>query len=406
MRSHSNQTPQKGQDLQGLRNANLQTLMTEIWQNSPIYRDELAKLTGLSSSSITRLINELIRLDLIEETNKKEIKRGRSPKLLTPNPNAGFVISLDLDGRYLRSGIFDSANNTKLVVEEPYRDFSVEPIGDQIIQLVNRLVHHPAAKDRKLLGIGVSVPGIVDVSHGMIVDSYNLHLHSYPIRDLLNDNFGKVVYVEHDASAAAMAEHYYGAGKGENNFIYIMASHGIGSGVILDGHIYRGQTGRLGQLGHIIVNPNGQLCVCGQYGCLETVASVPAILSNVKRAAAQWNTLADGDHQLHELNQLTIPSLAAAAQAGNQLALKVFAKAAEHIAYAISIYATLFDIHLVILGGELMKAGDMFLGLIHTALEQYLTTHKDIRVVCNQLEENAFLKGVSLLTIQELLRFA
>lgn len=103
--------------------------------------------------------------------------------------------------------------------------------------------------------------------------------------------------------------------------------------------------------------------------------------------------------------QLNISILADAARQGNKLALRIFNKAAEHVAYAISIYVTLFDIHLVILGGELMKAGDLFLDMIRETLDRYLTTHKDIRVIGNQLEENAFLRGVSLLTIQELLRF-
>lgn len=400
-----NKLQTKGQDLQRLRNNNLQMLLTTIWKNAPVYRDELAKMTGLAPSSITRLINELIRLELVEETNKKEIKRGRSPQLLTPNRNAGYVISLDLDGDSLRAGIFDSANNAELVTSLDYHDLGPNPIGDQIIQTIHDLTNRPSVKDRDLLGIGVSVPGIVNIHDGVIVDSFNLNMHDYPIRDILSAEFNRVVYVEHDASAAAAAEQYYGAGKGENNFIYIMLSNGIGSGVILNGNIYRGQTGRLGQLGHIVVNPNGQSCVCGQFGCLETVVSVPAILTNARRALAQWNKTYLDEMIENDPEQLNISILADAAQQGNKLALRIFNKAAEHVAYAISIYVTLFDIHLVILGGELMKAGDLFLAMIRETLDRYLTTHKDIRVIGNQLEESAFLRGVSLLTIQELLRF-
>lgn len=400
-----NKLQTKGQDLQRLRNNNLQMLLTTIWKNAPVYRDELAKMTGLAPSSITRLINELIRLELVEETNKKEIKRGRSPQLLTPNRNAGYVISLDLDGDSLRAGIFDSANNAELVTSLDYHDLDPNPIGDQIIQTIHDLTNRPSVKGRDLLGIGVSVPGIVNIHDGVIVDSFNLNIHDYPIRDILSAEFNRVVYVEHDASAAAAAEQYYGAGKGENNFIYIMLSNGIGSGVILNGNIYRGQTGRLGQLGHIVVNPNGQSCVCGQFGCLETVVSVPAILTNARRALAQWNKTYLDEMIENDPEQLNISILADAAQQGNKLALRIFNKAAEHVAYAISIYVTLFDIHLVILGGELMKAGDLFLAMIREVLDRYLTTHKDIRVIGNQLEESAFLRGVSLLTIQELLRF-
>jgi len=400
-----NELQTKGQGLQGLRNNNLQMLLTTIWKNAPVYRDELAKMTGLAPSSVTRLINELIRLELVEEINKKEIKRGRSPQLLTPNRNAGYVISLDLSGDSLRAGIFDSANNAEWATKLDFEDFDSNPIGDQIIRTIRDLTDHPGVEGRDLLGIGVSVPGIVNIHDGIIVDSFNLNMHDYPIREILSSEFNKVVYIEHDASAAAAAEQYYGAGKEENNFIYIMLSNGIGSGVILNDNIYRGQTGRLGQLGHIVVNPNGQSCVCGQFGCLETVVSVPAILTNARRALAQWNKTYLDEMIGNDPEQLNISILADAARQGNKLALRIFNKAAEHVAYAISIYVTLFDIHLVILGGELMKAGDLFLDMIRETLDRYLTTHKDIRVIGNQLEENAFLRGVSLLTIQELLRF-
>ncbi len=399
-----NKSQTRGQDLQKLRNSNLQILLTTIWKNSPVYRDELAKITGLAPSSVTRLINELIRLELVEETNKKETRRGRSPQLLTPNRNAGYVISLDLDGDSLQAGIFDSANNAEFVTQMGYRDLDSNPIGGQIIQMIHGLKDHPSVQGRDFLGIGVSVPGIVNIQDGVVVDSFNLNMHDYPIRDILSSEFDRIVYVEHDASAAAAAEQYYGAGKGENNFIYIMISNGIGSGVILNGNIYRGQTGRLGQLGHIVVNPNGQSCVCGQYGCLETVASVPAILANARRAMSQWNKTDLDEMIADDPARLNISILADAARQGNKLALRIFNKAAEHVAYAISIYVTLFDIHLVILGGELMKAGDLFLDMICETLDRYLTTHRDIRVISNQLEENAFLRGVSLLTIQELLQ--
>jgi predicted NBD/HSP70 family sugar kinase len=395
----------KGTDLHEMRNGNLQMLLTEIWQSAPISRTELVKRTGMAPSTITRLVNTLCEMQLIEEAGKEGKKRGRRAVMIIPNPNAGFVIGIDLDGSFLYAAVFDSANHQEFKLAEPYIDFDVLPFVDQVVNIIKKALALPFTQNRKFLGIGVSVPGIVNIDTGMIEDSFNLQLHNFPIRQILADAFHKPVYIEHDASAAAIAEQYYGAGRGERNFIYVLVSQGIGSGVILDGKIYRGQSGRLGQLGHVIIDPEGQLCVCGQYGCLEAVASVPILLANAKKVFLLRNK--DDASQLaqDDLEGLTIQILAEKSKEGNLGAERIFSRAADHIAHAISIYATLFDIHLIILGGELPNVGDVFFNPLQESLKKFLTTHKKVKVIPDEIKADANLRGVSLLTIQELLRF-
>jgi N-acetylglucosamine repressor len=395
----------KGTNLREMRNGNLQMLLTEIWQSAPISRTELAKRTGMAPSTITRLASELCQMHLIEESGKESKRRGRQAIMIIPNPNAGFVIGIDLDSLFLSAAIFDSANHQEFKLQEPYLDYKIMPFADQVVNIIKKALALPLTQNRKFLGIGVSVPGIVNIETGMIEDSFNLQLHNFPIHQVLTDAFHCHVYIEHDASAAAIAEQYYGAGRGEKDFIYVLVSEGIGSGVILNGEIYRGQSGRLGQLGHVIIDPEGQLCICGQYGCLEALASVPVLLATAKKVLLYRNKAQAHHLVMNDQEELTIQLLAKKTREGNPTAERIFSRAADHIAHAISIYATLFDIHLVILGGELPDVGDVFFNPLQLSLKKFLTTHKKVKVIPNEIKADAHLRGVSLLTIQELLRF-
>ncbi|HEX7973290.1 MAG TPA: helix-turn-helix domain-containing protein, partial [Anaerolineales bacterium] len=163
-----------GQDLQALRTTNLRVLLSAIWEYSPISRIDLSEATGLAPSSITRLLQELIELGLVQETGKGESSGGRQPNLVVPNPDAGLVISLDLSGPHLRGGIFDAANNLLSVLDRPFYGLGAEIIQKQVLGMIHVLLSDPAAKDRPLLGIGISQPGAIDAETGVIQDAYNL----------------------------------------------------------------------------------------------------------------------------------------------------------------------------------------------------------------------------------------
>ncbi len=201
------------------------------------------------------------------------------------------MVSLDLSGRNLRGGIFDAANNLIKFIDSPFHGLGPQAVETQIRALVKELVAEPSAHNLPLLGIGVSLPGAIDMQTGDIYDSYNLRLHHYPLRRILSAEFALPVYIEHDASVAALAERYYGAGRGLSHLVYVLVSTGIGSGILIDGQIYRGESGVSGELGHIILDPDGQMCVCGKLGCLEALAAEPAILASAlgTSCATSWS---------------------------------------------------------------------------------------------------------------------
>ncbi len=393
-----------GQDLQYLRTNNLWVLLSAIWNYGPTSRFDLAHLTGLAPSSVTRMIRMLCDLGLIIETGKGESSGGRQPTLIVPNPAAGLVISLDLSGTRLRGGIFDAANNLIKMVDQPFTGLGPEKIQKQILEMIHTLLAEPAARSHTVLGIGISLPGEIRNDTGELGESYNLRLHNFPLRKILTTEFNLPVYLEHDASVAALAEYYYGAGRGLEHMIYILVSTGIGSGVIADGQIYRGETGRSGEFGHIIVDPDGNLCVCGKRGCLEAVAAAPAIL-----ASARWMVTRGGAGKLSDLcnndpDQLTIEKIALAAQMGDPIAQDILSRSTDYLAQGITVYASLFDIRRMIIGGEVAEVGEVYFNLLHRSLEKYKRSGLEIEIIPAELKQNTFLRGISMITLQDVLR--
>jgi N-acetylglucosamine repressor len=401
--SNANLGEKRGQNLRSLRSNNLALLLSVIWENQTISRTDLAKITGLSPSSVTRLIRELEEFGLVTETGKGESSGGRQPVLISPNPDAGLVISMDLSGKQMSGGIFDASNKLLSVVEKPFIDLGADAIQNQLVNLISELLQEPVCGTRKLLGIGVSTPGVIKDDE--IVVAYNLRVNNFPLKKILETEFDVPVYLSTDTSVAALAEKNYGAGRGKSNLIYLLISTGIGTGIIIDDQIYNGTVGLTGRRGHIVVDRLGPICVCGKRGCLESVASRPAIIDNAKKILLNGRDPVIQKMIGDNPENLDLPLITQAAKQGSIKAKSLIKKTAEHIAYALSLFTTIFGIPFVIIGGEVSRDfGEIFFSYIQEELEYLLLDDsQQIEVVPAKLERDDFLKGISMLTIQQLL---
>lgn len=385
------------------RSQRMSLLLSEIWYEGSISRSRLGKITGLALPSVTRLVQDLKNSRVIIETDKGQSSGGRQPSLITVNPNAGVVIGLDFGGLELRGAILDAANRCLYVIQQPFREIQPEVIQDQVVQLCQDLIAAPVIQGRPVLGIGISVPGTVDAENGVIRDSLNLRLQNFPIRDILQSAFKLPVFIEHDTSAAALAEKYYGAGRGVRDLIYITVSTGIGAGIILNDRVYRGATGLAGELGHVIIERGGQVCTCGKHGCLEAIASVPAMLSNAQNVLLrQKGSPIDRLSRTHQL-AYSLQTLTMAAEGGDPLAHAIISRAAEYLAMAISMMVSIVDIRLMIIGGEVVQMGELYYRLLQKSLEAYQVEGQEIKVMPAILGENAALQGVSMIVLQQIL---
>lgn len=397
-----NRTYKKGQDLAGLRSSNMALVLSTIWQNAPTSRAYLAKKTGLAVSSVTRLIRQLVENDLVVEAGKGKSSGGRTPKLIMPNPNAGVVLSIDLSSSSLRGGVFNAFNQEIFVEQIPFTDLGSEPLTEQIFSMLDSLQSQSGMHGQKILGIGVSTPGVIDAKNGVVLEAYNLHLSNYPLQAILEERYHLPVNIQTDTSVAAIAEKYYGSAQDFERFVYLLVSNGIGFGIYLNGQLYEGENGIPGRSGHIIVDRNGPVCICGNRGCLETVANRPAIISNAKRILKNnrdpiLQEVIDGDS-----GSLSLQHITHAAEAGSNFAMELIRTTADHLAFAMRNTSVAMGIQNFVIGGEAsIDLGPLFLDSIREYLRHYQKFDPAINVVPTQLGYDSFLKGVSLMTLQQ-----
>lgn len=377
-------------------------LLATIWNLGPTSRTQLAKITGFPPSTITRLVRKLENAKLVQEVGKGKSTGGREPKLLGLDPNGGQIICIDLSGTKIQGGIVDAAGNLVHRVTELFQGHGEHIIENQIIKMITGLLDLPQAKTRPTLGIGLSIPGSINPGFDTIRDSTFLGIKDYPIGKILGERFEIPTYIEHDTSAAALAEKYFGSGKRQSDLLYVTISNGIGAGIIINDQIYRGTTGEAGEFGHVTVERNGLLCPCGKRGCLETIASRPAIINNAKNLLIHGAKTRLRDYIQGVDTEISLDMIDKAANEGDYLVSEILRNAADYTAMAIGSMTAILDIPLIIIGGEVAQLNG-FMKPLEDSISKYQFTHKNIKILPAALGNDATLKGVSVLSLQRLL---
>ncbi len=390
--------PTKQKDiLEDARSQRIAIILSEMWHAGSISRSRLGKITGLALPSVTRLVQDLKNANVVNEAEKEASTGGRQPQLIKLNPEAGLVIALDLSGVELRGAILDITLQIQRVIHQPYKGQQPEAIEEQLIQLCTQLLEDAKSTGKKVLGIGLSAPGSVDINKGVICDSNNPRLLNFPMGDILHKALDIPVYLEHDTFAAALAEMCIGAGYGKRNLVYITVSTGIGAGLVIDNHVHRGASNLAGELGHVVVDRGGQICTCGNRGCLEAVAAVPTMISNLQSVLLrQADSLSLGE-------VVTLERLTQMADSDDFVTKAIINQAADYLAMALSMMAAIVDIRLMIVGGDVIQIGEHYFSPLRAALQKYQPEGPPIEVVPARLGENAGLIGASMVALQNCL---
>ena len=297
---------------------------------------------------------------------------------------ADFAIGVDLGGTNLRAAAIDSSGKIleKISGETNLSEGRDAVIGD-IVDAIRKL---KAKVEGNLAGVGVGVPGFILIEKGYIVGSNNLpELENFPVRDEISKRLGTPVILENDANAAALGEKWMGAGRDVNELVLLTLGTGIGGGIISGGRVLHGHVGMAGELGHITIDPTGNPCGCGNYGCLEKHASATAIESMAEM-------LKLGDHATSE-------DVYRMALGGNEKALMVFTAMGRALGIAIATLINIFNYPLYLLSGGVLPAWDFF---APTMMEQikarsFTFRHAPTRVEKAVLGNQAGLYGAAYL---------
>jgi glucokinase len=267
------------------------------------------------------------------------------------------VIALDLGGTALKAGLVDPAGETLLTHHRPSRrEQGPEAVIAGVLEAVDELSGAATRAGFLPVAVGFVVPAILDEAAGVAVFSANLGWRDVPLRGLLEERTGLPVAFGHDVRAGGLAEGELGAARGVHDFLFLALGTGVAGAVVLDGRPYSGG-GYAGEIGHVVVDPDGRECGCGARGCLETVASAAAI-------AARYGPGASA------------AEVAARAAAGETAAKVVWRQAVDALADALAMYVSVLAPELIVVGGGLSQAGQQLLGPLDTALGERLTFHR------------------------------
>lgn len=272
-----------------------------------------------------------------------------------------------------------------------------------VLARVEKAIRQVWLADGEVAALSIAAPGPVDPRRGVVYFAPNLPgWEEMPLRDRLVEAFGVPTFVGNDANLAALGEHHFGAGRGVDDMIYLTISTGIGGGIILNGRLFEGPRGLGGEVGHIIVEANGPPCSCGSRGCLETLASGPAIARAARMAVERGEPSSLLEWAGEDPAQITARDVAAAARQGDELARRVLAQAGFYIGVALVSLMYLFNPSLFVIGGSVAKAGD----LLFVPMEETMRARarqiywRDTAIVPAALGDDVGLLGALALAIQ------
>lgn len=379
------------------RKAKLQkAILRKFYRDGFLSIHELSESIKMSAPTITKAVDDLIEEQLVVKTGMGESSGGRRPWIFGINPSSRYILAVDLERSFVRMAIFDFLNQPVSGI----RVFNegLDTLDDSlqfITERIDELLHaYDIPKDR-VLGIGLSLPGLIDIHTGL---SHTYLVDRKPVSDKLWKLTGIPTYVEHDTKAMALGEQAFGLAVGLKNVLCLNIGSGIGLSMILNGEIYKGQSGYSGEFGHIQIDNNGELCHCGKRGCIETKAAGKSLIGMVR------NDIAKGiDTGFEPASKITLPLLLETASMGNPYILQLLEQSGVALGKGLAVLIHLFNPELIILGGEISKASAFILKPIVENIE-YHTIEKireDTRIVTSELGDNARIMGSLALVMKK-----
>src|SRR2546425_7578882 len=301
-------------------------------------------------------------------------------------------VGVDLGGTQLRVAVADDRGNLRTVVRRATeaargRDHVIK----RIVDAVKKAVEEDGTPARRVRALGIGLPGPVDPAAGLVISPGNLPgFKNVPLNAILTRATGIPSFLHHDAHLAALGEHRRGAARGASEMIYVTVSTGIGAGLLLRGELYAGAHGIAGEVGHIVVQPGGPLCTCGNRGCLEAIASG----TGIARAARESAPGTPGS-ALHGLEHPHAEDVARAARAGDELANAILENAGTYLGLAMGTLVNLFNPQLIVLGGSVLKAGRPLLGPMRRSMNasSWKASRRGLRIVSPILGDDVGLIG-------------
>ncbi len=325
---------------------NRDLVLRTIFSHEAISRAEIARITRLTRTTVSDLVSLLLAEDLVQEVGRGESIGGKSPILLSLVADSRYVIGLNLAQDKFIGAIVNLRGEIKEMVEVPVHDENGQNALELLYQIIDQLIKK---KIKPIVGISVGTPGLVNTREGIVVNAVNLEWQDLPLRQLLEKKYKLPVSVLNDSQATAIGEFVYGGHRiSDENMIVINVRHGIGSGILVNGRLFQGDGGGAGEIGHVVVQEDGELCRCGKRGCLETISSARAVIQ--------------------QLNVSSLDEAQRAFDAGDKKAREVIARSAHYLGISLANLTGILNIQKIVVTGNMNRFGDTWLNEINSSM--------------------------------------
>lgn len=384
---------------QFLKEFNESVLLDLIRLHKQISKADLAQITGLSPTATGMIVTKLLDKGYIFEAGIGQSNGGRRPVLYELKPRSYYSIGIDIDVDYIRFILMDITGQVEYreqvtsLPEHPVKE-TVQLIKQKIDDIIDRF----KIEQDMLVGIGLSVPALVDNTTHEIILAPNLGWQNVNIVNELM--LQEMIYVDNEAMCSAFSENWLGSCTEEKNFVCINMKSGIGSSIFANGNLYRGFCGSAGEIGHIMIDKNGPKCACGNYGCLETFVSARRMVQKAKTMVRQ-GLIADIEYS--DVDAITYEDIINAAQAGSESAKQILAEAAGYLGLGIANIINTINPSKIVLGKELAKLDivmDHLKGIVSANALSYPASRTDIEV--SALGEDVSALGAAIIPFRKL----
>jgi predicted NBD/HSP70 family sugar kinase len=370
-------------------------ILEEVYMSGQVTIATLARKLHTSVPSITVIINELVETNWLFEVGYSKTQSGRRPILYDLNPIKRKVMVIDINIYTTHFYVLDLRNS---IIHDEIIDISIQQ--DDLIQIINEKAGQ-IAKQFDIYVIGISCPGLISTETGLNNTYPNHNADGKSISAYLEKYLNIPTFLSHDTQAALLGEHHFGVAKDMKNVLLVNLNWGIGMGILSNGMIIKGSSGFAGELGHIQVNPSGELCHCGKRGCLETQASALTLFrkaeDGIKNGVVTTLSLKKSTLRLEDIIDAAIN--------GDEFCIDLILELGKELGKGLSIAIHLFNPEVVIIDGLLSKAGELLLTTLTQSINKYCIPDfkKDLKVVMSTMNERSKVFGIKSLAFCHML---
>lgn len=388
-----------GNNTSDLVEMNRSAIVRILQQMDVCSRADIAKMTGLTQASITKIVAVLIDMGIVTEVGFVKGNGNRRSIGLRLNAEKNLVIGVKFSRHVFSIGVFDICG--KVYVQQE-TEFGLDEFASDVVADMKKQIHGLLKKYENIVAIGIAVPGPYLRSEGRIalVTKMQSWQNVNFVEEFTNE-FDKPVFIEQDANAGALAEWWFGNhGRPINSLAYFLAGEGVGSGIVDHDRLLLGNLGIASEIGHISIDVNGPACECGNRGCLELFASAPAMLNKAKE------TLPKIFERGYENRWEACNRVFLAAKEGNEKALKLVEEIAEYLGYGCVTLINAYDPEIIVIGDSISQGGDLLLPTINRIVKERTIPEISgrVQIKISKLTVDPTLYGAAAIATDKVLR--